>query len=55
MWDLKAPTLHMKSTLPCSGLSCQTLASSLLDTLAFGGFSDGTIRIWDFRQKQRVR
>ncbi|XP_055969264.1 transducin-like enhancer protein 6 [Sorex fumeus] len=55
VWDLKAPTLHMKSKLPSSGFACQALASSLENNLALGSLSNGIIRIWDLRSGQVVR
>ncbi|KAL1783773.1 transducin-like enhancer protein 6 isoform X1 [Sigmodon hispidus] len=54
MWDLAAPALYEKCQLPCKGLSCQALASTE-ENMAFAGFTDGTIRIWDLRTEKMVR
>lgn len=54
VWDLTAPTLYEKCQLPCQGLSCQALADTE-SSVAFGGFTDGTIRIWDLRSQGVVR
>nr|XP_044991113.1 transducin-like enhancer protein 6 isoform X2 [Jaculus jaculus] len=55
VWDLAAPSLYEKQQLPCEGLSCQALASSVDESLAFAGFSDGTVRVWDMRSQKVVR
>ncbi|XP_036090028.1 transducin-like enhancer protein 6 isoform X7 [Rousettus aegyptiacus] len=55
VWDLTAPTLHAGAELPCAGLTCQALAASLADSLAFAGFTNGTVRIWDLRDHSVVR
>ncbi|KAM8925063.1 transducin-like enhancer protein 6 isoform 16-T20 [Lycaon pictus] len=55
VWDLTAPSLHVSRELPCVGLTCQALASSPRDSLAFAGFTDGTVRIWDLRDQSVVR
>ncbi|KAK2086637.1 Transducin-like enhancer protein 6 [Saguinus oedipus] len=39
----------MKEELPCAGLNCQTLAADLDANLAFAGFTNGVVRIWDVR------
>ncbi|XP_028627520.1 transducin-like enhancer protein 6 isoform X2 [Grammomys surdaster] len=54
MWDLAASSLYEKYQLPCEGLSCQALASTK-ENMAFAGFSDGTVRIWDLRTQGIVR
>lgn len=54
VWDLMSPSLDEKCQLPCKGLSCQALASTE-SNVAFGGFTDGTIRIWDLRSQGVVR
>ncbi|XP_045656026.1 transducin-like enhancer protein 6 isoform X2 [Ursus americanus] len=55
VWDLTAPSLRMSHELPCAGLTCQALASGPEDTLAFAGFTDGTVRVWDLRDQRVVR
>uniref|UniRef100_A0A8C9AE36 TLE family member 6, subcortical maternal complex member n=1 Tax=Prolemur simus TaxID=1328070 RepID=A0A8C9AE36_PROSS len=55
VWDLAAPSLHVKDELPCGGLTCQALAADPNDNLAFSGFSSGTVRIWDLRDHSVVR
>ncbi|XP_057565997.1 transducin-like enhancer protein 6 [Hippopotamus amphibius kiboko] len=55
LWDLKAPSLHVRAELPCAGLTCQALAASPEDSLAFAGFTDGRVRIWDLRDQSVVR
>ncbi|XP_039695126.1 transducin-like enhancer protein 6 isoform X4 [Pteropus medius] len=55
VWDLTAPSLHVRAELPCAGLTCQALAASLADSLAFASFTNGTIRIWDLRDQSMVR
>lgn len=55
IWDLTAPSLRVKDELPCAGLTCQALAASLEDSQVFASFTDGTIRIWDFRDQSVVR
>nr|XP_019599488.1 PREDICTED: transducin-like enhancer protein 6 isoform X2 [Rhinolophus sinicus] len=55
VWDLTAPSLHVRDELPCAALTCQALAAKLEDKLAFAGFTDGTIRIWDLRNQRVVR
>ncbi|XP_069336683.1 transducin-like enhancer protein 6 isoform X3 [Eulemur rufifrons] len=55
VWDLAAPSLHVKDELPCGGLTCQALAANPDDNLAFSGFSSGTVRIWDLRDHSVVR
>uniref|UniRef100_A0A8C6RVE3 Transducin-like enhancer protein 6 n=1 Tax=Nannospalax galili TaxID=1026970 RepID=A0A8C6RVE3_NANGA len=47
VWDLAAPSLHLKCQLPCEGLSCQALAASLEDNQAFAGCTNGIVRMWD--------
>ncbi|XP_059107884.1 transducin-like enhancer protein 6 isoform X2 [Peromyscus eremicus] len=54
VWDLAAPSLYEKCQLPCEGLSCQALASSE-ENMAFAGFTDGVVRIWDLRSQGVVR
>ncbi|XP_012584875.1 PREDICTED: transducin-like enhancer protein 6 [Condylura cristata] len=55
VWDLRAPSLHMRDQLPCVESTCQALAANLKDSLALAGFSDGTVRIWDLRDQSVVR
>ncbi|XP_032739351.1 transducin-like enhancer protein 6 [Lontra canadensis] len=55
VWDLTAPSLRVSGELPCAGLTCQALASGPEATLAFAGFTDGTVRIWDLRDQSIVR
>uniref|UniRef100_A0A9L0TS38 Transducin-like enhancer protein 6 n=1 Tax=Equus caballus TaxID=9796 RepID=A0A9L0TS38_HORSE len=55
VWDLTAPSLHVRDELPCTGLTCQALAANPVDSLAFAGFTDGTVRIWDLRDQSVVR
>ncbi|KAM7140622.1 transducin-like enhancer protein 6 isoform 1-T1 [Molossus nigricans] len=55
IWDLTAPSLHIRDELPCAGFTCQALAANLEDSQAFASFTDGTIRIWDFRDRSVVR
>nr|XP_021532425.1 transducin-like enhancer protein 6 [Aotus nancymaae] len=55
VWDLVAPSLHVKEELPCAGLNCQTLAADLDANLAFAGFTNGVVRIWDLRDQSVVR
>ncbi|XP_076977326.1 transducin-like enhancer protein 6 [Tamandua tetradactyla] len=55
VWDLSASWLHVKTELPCQGLTCQALATSPSDNLVFAGFSNGTVRIWDLRTQNLVR
>ncbi|NIG62059.1 transducin-like enhancer protein [Pontoporia blainvillei] len=55
LWDLTAPSLYVRVELPCAGLTCQALAASPEDNLAFAGFTDGSVRIWDLRNKSVVR
>ncbi|VCW76273.1 unnamed protein product [Gulo gulo] len=55
VWDLTAPSLRVSGELPCTGLTCQALASGPEATLAFAGFTDGTVRIWDLRDHSVVR
>ncbi|XP_012624806.1 transducin-like enhancer protein 6 isoform X1 [Microcebus murinus] len=55
VWDLVAPSLHVKGELPCAGLACQALAASPDDNLAISGFSSGTVRVWDLRDHSVVR
>ncbi|XP_055285107.1 transducin-like enhancer protein 6 isoform X9 [Moschus berezovskii] len=55
LWDLTAPSLHVRAELPCAGLTCQALAASPEDSLAFAGFTNGSIRIWDLRDWSVVR
>ncbi|XP_030896623.1 transducin-like enhancer protein 6 isoform X2 [Leptonychotes weddellii] len=55
VWDLTAPSLRVSNELPCAGLTCQALAFGPEDTLAFAGFTDGTVRIWDLRDQSIVR
>ncbi|XP_053773839.1 transducin-like enhancer protein 6 isoform X2 [Desmodus rotundus] len=55
VWDLMAPSLHIRDELPSAGLTCQALAATLEDSLAFASFTDGTVRIWDLRDQSVVR
>ncbi|XP_032161587.1 transducin-like enhancer protein 6 isoform X4 [Mustela erminea] len=55
VWDLTAPSLRVSGELPCAGLTCQALASGPEATLAFAGFTDGTVRVWDLRDQSIVR
>ncbi|XP_019508915.1 PREDICTED: transducin-like enhancer protein 6 isoform X1 [Hipposideros armiger] len=55
VWDLTAPSLYVRDELPSVALTCQALAAKLEDKLAFGGFTDGTVRIWDLRNQNVVR
>ncbi|XP_047562795.1 transducin-like enhancer protein 6 isoform X2 [Lutra lutra] len=55
VWDLTAPSLRVSGELPCAGLTCQALAFGPEATLAFAGFTDGTVRIWDLRDQSIVR
>ncbi|XP_020939816.1 transducin-like enhancer protein 6 isoform X7 [Sus scrofa] len=55
LWDLTAPSLHVRAELPCTGLTCQALAASPEDSLAFASFTNGTVRIWDLRNQSVVR
>ncbi|XP_014651441.1 PREDICTED: transducin-like enhancer protein 6 [Ceratotherium simum simum] len=55
VWDLTAPSLHVKDELPCPGLTCQALAANPADSLAFASFTNGTVRIWDLRDQSVVR
>uniref|UniRef100_A0A8D2DSS5 Uncharacterized protein n=1 Tax=Sciurus vulgaris TaxID=55149 RepID=A0A8D2DSS5_SCIVU len=55
VWDLAAPSLCVQAELPCPGLSCQALAADLGEHLAFAGFTNGSIRIWDLRDRHVVR
>ncbi|XP_068837116.1 transducin-like enhancer protein 6 [Capricornis sumatraensis] len=55
LWDLTAPSLHVRAELPCAGLTCQALAASPEDSLAFAGFTNGSVRIWDLRDWSVVR
>ena len=55
LWDLRAPSLHGGAELPCTGLTCQALAASPEDSLAFASFTNGTVRIWDLRNQSVVR
>uniref|UniRef100_A0A8C6CIB5 Transducin-like enhancer protein 6 n=1 Tax=Moschus moschiferus TaxID=68415 RepID=A0A8C6CIB5_MOSMO len=55
LWDLTAPSLNVRAELPCAGLTCQALAASPEDSLAFAGFTNGSIRIWDLRDWSVVR
>lgn len=55
LWDLTAPSLHVTAELPCAGLTCQALAVSSEDSLAFAGFTNGSVRIWDLRDWSVVR
>ncbi|XP_049732314.1 transducin-like enhancer protein 6 isoform X7 [Elephas maximus indicus] len=55
LWDLAASQLHVTAQLPCEGLSCQALAASPQDSLAFAGFTNGALRIWDLRDEHVVR
>ncbi|XP_020750935.1 transducin-like enhancer protein 6 [Odocoileus virginianus] len=55
LWDLTAPSLHVTAELPCAGLTCQALAASSEDSLAFAGFTNGSVRIWDLRDWSVVR
>lgn len=54
VWDLTAPSLYEKYQLRCEGLSCHALATTK-ENMAFAGFSDGTVRIWDLRTQGIVR
>lgn len=55
VWDLMAPSLHVRDELPAAGLTCQSLAVNLEDSLAFASFAEGNIRIWDLRDHSVVR
>ncbi|KAI4541482.1 hypothetical protein MG293_008624 [Ovis ammon polii] len=55
LWDLTAPSLHVRAELPCMGLTCQALAASPENSLAFAGFTNGSVRIWDLRDWSVVR
>ena len=55
VWELRVPSLHGRDELPCAGLTCQALASHPEDNLAFVGFIDGTVRIWDLWDHSVVR
>ncbi|XP_036898373.1 transducin-like enhancer protein 6 isoform X2 [Sturnira hondurensis] len=55
VWDLMAPALHVRDELPSASLTCQALAATLEDSLAFASFTDGTVRIWDLRDQSVVR
>ncbi|KAM5237861.1 transducin-like enhancer protein 6 [Ctenodactylus gundi] len=55
VWDLAASSLYERDQLPCKSDSCQALACNLSDNLIFGGFSDGTVRLWDLRNASVVR
>ncbi|XP_015422511.1 PREDICTED: transducin-like enhancer protein 6 [Myotis davidii] len=55
VWDLMAPSLHIRDELPAADLTCQALAANLEDSLAFASFTEGTIRIWDLRDHSVVR
>ncbi|XP_017703466.1 PREDICTED: transducin-like enhancer protein 6 isoform X2 [Rhinopithecus bieti] len=55
VWDLAAPSLHVKEQLPCAGLNCQALDANLDANLAFASFTNGVIRIWDLRDHSVVR
>ncbi|KAF5915671.1 hypothetical protein HPG69_005606, partial [Diceros bicornis minor] len=54
VWDLTAPSLHVKDELPCPGLTCQALAANPADSLAFASFTNGTVRIWDLRDQSVI-
>uniref|UniRef100_A0A8C9LPN8 Transducin-like enhancer protein 6 n=1 Tax=Piliocolobus tephrosceles TaxID=591936 RepID=A0A8C9LPN8_9PRIM len=55
VWDLAAPSLHVKEQLPCAGLNCQALDANLDANLAFASFTNGVVRIWDLRDHSVVR
>nr|XP_055104295.1 transducin-like enhancer protein 6 isoform X2 [Symphalangus syndactylus] len=55
VWDLAAPSLHVKEQLPCVGLNCQALDANLDANLAFASFTNGVVRIWDLRDQSVVR
>lgn len=55
VWDLMAPSLHVRDELPAADLTCQALAANLEDSLAFASFTEGNIRIWDLRDHSVVR
>ncbi|EHH29454.1 hypothetical protein EGK_09892 [Macaca mulatta] len=55
VWDLAAPSLHVKEQLPCAGLNCQALDANLDANLAFASFTNGVVRIWDLRDRSVVR
>lgn len=55
VWDLMAPSLHIRDELPAADLTCQALAADLEDSLAFASFTEGNIRIWDLRDHSVVR
>ncbi|XP_029421357.1 transducin-like enhancer protein 6 isoform X2 [Nannospalax galili] len=55
VWDLAAPSLHLKCQLPCEGLSCQALAASLEDNQAFAGCTNGIVRMWDLCSGKVIR
>uniref|UniRef100_A0A2I3HJE9 TLE family member 6, subcortical maternal complex member n=1 Tax=Nomascus leucogenys TaxID=61853 RepID=A0A2I3HJE9_NOMLE len=54
VWDLAAPSLHVKEQLPCVGLNCQALDVNLDANLAFASFTNGVVRIWDLRDQSVV-
>ncbi|XP_046300110.1 transducin-like enhancer protein 6 isoform X4 [Marmota monax] len=55
VWDLAAPSLHVKGELPCREAACQALAARADESLVFAGFTDGCVRIWDLRAPHVVR
>ncbi|XP_054574337.1 transducin-like enhancer protein 6, partial [Eptesicus fuscus] len=55
VWDLMAPSLHIRDELPAADLTCQALAVNLEDSLAFASFTEGNVRIWDLRDHSVVR
>ncbi|XP_023572669.1 transducin-like enhancer protein 6 [Octodon degus] len=55
VWDLSAPSLNEPRQLSCKGLSCLTLDACPKGSLAFAGFSNGTVRIWDLRDPNVVK
>nr|XP_024650105.1 LOW QUALITY PROTEIN: transducin-like enhancer protein 6 [Macaca nemestrina] len=55
VWDLAAPSLHVKEQLPCAGLNCQALDANLDANLVFASFTNGVVRIWDLRDHSVVR
>ncbi|XP_021100452.1 transducin-like enhancer protein 6 [Heterocephalus glaber] len=55
VWDLLAPDLRNPEQLPCAGLSCQALDANIRGSLAFAGFSNGIVRVWDLRDQSVIR
>ncbi|KAM4887200.1 transducin-like enhancer protein 6 isoform 2-T2 [Thomomys bottae] len=55
LWDLSAPSLYLKTELPCPGLTCQALTAKMEESLVLAGFSEGVIRLWDLRDRSMIR